>query len=660
MTPETFERPPVPSSEAPARPPLREHRPGSRRRPLLRGTAALLLLLVSVIVVGAAFVSLYDDPEATAYTGSDTPWYVWRARLVAGHGLDALPGAEPDPFRAQAHRAAHPLVASVLDSAGVDPERLAYALPAVIGVMAGLAAGALAVRALREPMWAFPVYGVVVGASLNMTIIAVGRTDTLLMAGLTVAAAATALVAAEGRGGAAAPVLLLAAAAAVHWPFALLFSAVLLGLALVLLPGSVAAWRHGASPGSTPSARLGLVLGGGAAGAAAALALAPAAPAPPRGGVRLVRLLEEYGPRFGGLALVPALGAVALAFPADAGRRRGLLLAVLWAGTAVVAVAALLAGFVVPAHRILPFALGIPILAAAAVTGLGRLLSRIPPRVVGRAVAVAAVSAALVGSLAVARSGWELWPQGRGQELAEARAAGRYLSAVGGDRPVVFVVDLPGRLRGAFHTIRSVLPEDALLRSYAYVGTVENLLAGRPTLRTDGDNVDVYNANSLNHWQGVRRVLQDDPMVLSLAAFHRGRPDRDPEGTPVAPGVLVVRGPVPDDLPPLSSEPQPVPPSAEIGRSAATALLLLFGVGLGWAFGLVPGGWLPRLGVAPALGMAVLILSGLLGSRLGLAGPGSWLWVAAAAAALGWAPVAAAAMRRRGRGDHRPAPRPAS
>ena len=48
---------------------------------------------------------------------------------------------------------------------------------------------------------------------------------------------------------------------------------------------------------------------------------------------------------------------------------------------------------------------------------------------------------------------------------------------------------------------------------------------------------------------------------------------------------------------------------------AALAILLI--VGLGWSAALIDANWLARLGLAPAFGVAVLVLGGVIGARLG-------------------------------------------
>ena len=59
------------------------------------------------------------------------------------------------------------------------------------------------------------------------------------------------------------------------------------------------------------------------------------------------------------------------------------------------------------------------------------------------------------------------------------------------------------------------------------------------------------------------------------------------------------------------------PSPGELIRAGVTALAILLIVGLGWSTALVDAGWLARLGLAPAFGVAVLVLGGVIGARVG-------------------------------------------
>ena len=364
--------------------------------------------------------------------------------------------------------------------------------------------------------------------------------------------------------------------------------------------------------------------------------LAPSTPDTPSKLRKMTKLIRE-APLYRFSLLGPAMagGAVAMALPPERRRVRALALTVVWASTAGVAVILVrfvldppyqLFGLTIAAHRYLAYALGIPVLAAAALAGVARLATRIPPRPVGAVIAAAVVVAGLVASLALAREAWRDPPPAREDQLEQARAAGRYLAGVEQPRPAVFVLQ-PGphwkpnpNGRPMFDLIRAALPGEWITRSHIYVGETRDLLRGRPS-RRPGDAR--YDRVSRAVWNDLRPHMEEDPIILVLESVNRGA-DRSSPGTPLAPGVEVVRGPAP------RAGPAPAPAGPSIGRLVgitALALALLFAVGLGWSAGLVPAGWLVRAAAAPALGASVLILGGLLAARIGLI---------AVAAVLGW------------------------
>lgn len=617
---------------------------------MARVVGGALLLLVTAGVAAGVFVELYGSRRDPALVGVDTPYYVWRGRVVADEGVEALVSGrvKPQLTKSRAYRIGYPVVAGYMRSlTHVDAYQLAFGVPAIMAAVVALGAGAFAVAVLREPLWAFAVYGIVVGGSANVAVTSVGYADTLVVAALATAAAATAVLAAGGGAGILVSILLLAGAVLVHWSFALLFGAVLAGLAAVLLPESFRAWRAGQHLLATPTGRMATLLAGSALAGVGALALAPESPVAPGGRrkaflKRLARDVPAY--RFAFLGPAAGVGVGGLSLWRDRMRRRGLALALLWALMGAGAVA-LLPFFDVAAHRVLGFSLGIPLLAAAGLAALARLMTGIRPAMVGRALAAVFLTGALVGSMFLASEGWNdrvRTPTDRIQ-LAEIRTASDYAAEIGGDRSIVFVANKVGP-RSDLRVILSVLPTDQMRRTFVYLGTAENLIDRRPTLRDDKR----YDRRSLRHWRGVRRALARDSIVFGLSSLNRGAL---PPGDPLAPGVTVIEGPAP----PISrnlSPPRQAPSSAGLAAMVTGALLLFTGVGLGWSAGLLSIGWIGRLALAPAVGLAVLVLGGVAAGRLGLDGPGARLWIAAAAAALGWAPVLARRLRT-GAGRHR-------
>lgn len=599
------------------------------------------MLALSVAATGAILLSLYAGDEFDAPAGFDTPKYIWRANLVGGEGLQALPGSSP--FREHPDRPGYPVFAALVRSTtGISPLDLTFVLPAIVGTMVGLGAGAFALSALREPRWVFPIYAIVVGASLNVVLTASGLLDNLLLDALIMAAAVTALLAAEGRRTTAATLGLVAGATLIHWPLTAVFLAVLGLVALVLLVGQVSTGGLHRGLLRTPPGRLGTLVAASGVVMAGALAILGATIQAPISDVgRFTRKLGRFTARyrFPVTGIAAALGVAALWVPRDDQRRRGLVLLLLWGAVAAVAVPMLVVvGAPVPAHRLLGFALGIPVLGAAAVMGAGRLATRVRPRAAGAAIAVIVSVAAVVGTAGLARAAWEDRARVKfpGEGLAQARTAGAYLDSVENEDPVVFVVN-PGAADPrqpaalAFSVIRSGLPSDQIRLAHVFLGEPEDLLAGRPTLRPGEPG---FNSVSRTYWDAVRPHLAQEPPVILLSGFNARLPDPIP-GNAVAPGITIVRGPPPPT--PVGTSAAPVPPEilALVARFGAV-LLLVIAVGAGWAVSLLPGGGLLRASLAPALGLAALVVGGTVAGRLGVDGPTARQLAVAAILAAGW------------------------
>jgi hypothetical protein len=323
-------------------------------------------------------------------------------------------------------------------------------------------------------------------------------------------------------------------------------------------------------------------------------------------------------------------------------RRRGLALLLLWAGGAGVAVVLVLlapaAASVLPAHRVLLFSLGIPLLAVAGVTWVARLVAT---RRGGAGMAAAAilVGAALAGNIVLGRAALRPDREGRARQFRDAAVAGRYLDRLESVRPVIFPFADPG-FRFYRSVVRAALPARWVASALGYLGSPRDLLVGRPTLRA-GD--DAFNETSLEYWDAVRPVVAEAPIVVVLDSLNP--PGAARGGTRAGPGVTVLGGPPGDPGPaPVVPEPSPAGTAADL----ALAVGILAVAGLGWAAALVPAGWLGRVALAPALGIGTIIPAGVAADRLGLVAPGSRRWVLAAIAVAGWA-LAAAVRFRHGR-----------
>ena len=617
----------------------------SRLRRVGAFLAGSAYVIVPAAIVGGLFLSLYISRHQVVPVGADTPQYLWRARLAQFGGLKALPLHLPNPLQPNADRAGYPILASLFHAGtGVTPFQMAYLAPAVLSVVIGLAGAAFARGGMREPSWSFAVYAVLIGASVNVAITAYGYMDNLTIDGVLIAAALMALLAADGRPAIGAGVFLLVGAVVIEWTFVVLFAALILGTAVLLVPESIVARREGAKLWRTPTGRLATMIAAAIPPSLLMLFLAPARHGPPHGLIHhgQVHKLDQQLPYYHVPWVAPAAlgGAVATAIPPKPPRIRALLMLAIWALSPIPAVFLLNHGYNVPSQRILGFAYGIPILATAAVVGIGRLLSA-KVRWVGKPLAAVVCIAAMFGGLALAHKAWYTRsPFMPTKSIPDMLLAASYLEHTTPGHPVVFVTDNPalpwqGFLPG-FRRVRAFAPADHINDVYFYSGSVQDALAGKPDEPPNDPKLAHLSARA---WPQLRYIMAKDPTLVVMRLYY---PNFDQVAAQhpswkVTPRLLVARGPRPS-----ASELQPgtlplPPPSSTLVWKTIGILLVLFVVGLGWAAALVPAGWLERVGTAAAFGIAALAASGLIASRLGfrLIG-GSGLAIVIVAAVVGW------------------------
>jgi hypothetical protein len=603
------------------------------------------VVIIPAIIVAGLFLSLYISRHAVIPVGADTPQYLWRTRLAELGGLKALPLHLPNPLQPNADRPGYPILASLFHAGtGVTPLQMAYLVPAVLSVVIGLAGAAFARGGMREPSWSFAVYAVLIGASVNVAITAYGYIDNLTIDGVLIAAACMALLAADGRPAIGAGVFLLVGAVVIEWTFVVLFAALIVGTAVLLVPESIVARREGAKLWRTPSGRLATMLAAALPPSLAVLFLAPARHGPPHGLIHhgQVHKLDQQLPYYHVPWVAPAAvaGAVATAIPPRPPRIRALLMLGIWALSPIPAVFLLNHGYNVPSQRILGFAYGIPLLATAAIVGVGRLLSA-KVRWVGKPLAAGVVIAGMVGGLYLAHQAWfSRSPFMPTQSVPDMLTAAKYLEHTPPGHPVVFVTDNPalpwqGFLPG-FRRIRAFAPADHINDVYFYSGSVADALAGKPDEPPNNPKLAHLSARA---WPRLKYIMAQDPTLVVMRLYY---PNFDlirqqhPDWA-ITSRLLVARGPRPP-----ASELQPdnlvlPPPSSTLVWKTVGVLVLLFVVGLGWAAALVPAGWLVKTGTAAAFGIATLSVSGLIADRLGfrLVG-GSGVAIVVVAAALGW------------------------
>ena len=573
---------------------------------------SLCYVVVPAIALGTLYLLPYLRGEATDPFGFDTPHYLWRANLVHAFGLDAL-SSIPVPFlNPNVDRPGFPVLASIIQTAkGPSPGMLLFVLPAVAAIAIGGAAGAFAVEVLDEPKWSFPLYAILVGSSLAVVQTASGSLDNLTADSVALAAAVVALIAASGRRGVIAGGILVAAALLIHWIIAVLMMVLLGLLASILVPASIDRREAGARLRDTPSGRLVAVLGSGSVIALLGLSTNWTELHSPQ--IGRSRITGKVAARIPSLHLwltipLATAGAACLWWLRRSTLRRwGCLFLGCW--TAVLAVGAsafwIMDGRRIPLYRVAEFVLAVPILCAAVVVAAPRLAG--DRRWLRVAIGVVLAVTSVTVSLRLADAAWRNESSIMDPVTsAEVDAAVTYVHTVPVDRPIIFVVSASG-FTASDRVIRAELPGELIGRVRTFVGAGSDLLAGRPP--SFGQNFDVQRS-----WDGVKDLLHEDYVAIWLSSLNRFA-DAPAGARSIAPGVKVVRGPDPTVAHHLSVA--GAPSQGELARAAVTALAILLIVGLGWSAALVDADWLARLGLAPAFGVAALVLGGVIGARLG-------------------------------------------
>jgi hypothetical protein len=654
--------------------------------PHLRG---VLPVLLAALLVGGFFLGLYLVKGYRTPIGWDTARYVSEANLAADLGLSGVERLAPPPQVVQTSRVGYSVLDLTLSSLfALSRFKVAASLPPATAVALALAGGALASAALRRGPWEAGAVALAVGISPTLIRLMAPETyaeNLLALAPLT--AALVVVVAARPPDGVAlgASILLVVGGALSHGPSAAIVAGALGLAALFYLPASWRAWR-GRTAGllATPAGFLGATAAGaGIVTGGAVFGLLGAVPERFHiGRTVLAQKLTADLPLYR-LGLSVPIAAVGLADLID-GRvreparesnaatprwsRAGLTLLLLggWTLLTVAGIGLFAVGRAAPAHRFLALLVPLPLLMGLGLVALGRLVGT-------RSRAPIGVAVVLVGLLALLVAGHRTYyrdlPRERGvlwmdpQKMQDAATAADYLDRVGvpPDAPVVFIVEDIGPQPVAYvplmaYMIRSVLPAERIEDAYMYVGNPERYLDSLPTLR---DQPGSYNGNSLRFWAALRPILPGKPVTLLLSSFNPAygafaaeHPERI-----VGPNLAVVQGPIPEQ--PLGAA---VPPSGPqgllqlvlIGGATLGALAL---AGLGWALAMFPRGLrsFEALALAPATGIAVVVIAGLIVDGLGirLTGIGGAL-VPVIAAAGGFA-AAVSRLRRYGRGLFPPA-----
>ena len=596
------------------------------------GAANLLAWLIPVLVIAAIgfiYLSPYMRHPSWPPVGVDTAGYVWRANIVSERGVEALPNLEDRPGQ--------PILATVVGGTlEADAVEVAKVWPAVIGVGIGLAAAGFArMGAGTLPSVAARV-GIAVAGSAFIAVTAIGNAANLLADLFIISAIALAIRVVAGGSGAPAIIALIAAVAVTHWMFAAILTGLTAFIAVVSMIGK-AVRRDVGRAADTPG-HLAVALAIGVTVAGAAMLAASAIPergipaAFPRGAAGKIE--KRLPPLALPLTLpLAAGGAVAIAAIGKRDQRRTVPPLLAWAA---IAPAGLIAwyGFdvAIPPHRGAAAALGIPLLITL---GIGAIVAWALERHRRVAVmfSVLGLIAAAVGLVFAGISvWWNLRTPVTPTEFRHASVVQAYLDAVDHGTEVIIPVR-PGA--------SPALPLKMALDP-ADLAAVEQ----RPWRRRD--RIDEF-LDSLPAGRGRRAVLFL-PSATDLSRVPAG------SGTPLAAGVVLLRGPKPPDALEIMELRHG---TGRLIGLAIGGLVLLAVVGSGWTIALTALRPSEAAFLSPAIGAAIVVVGGLIWDRLGFSlGHDAWAF-ATLATATGWvAAFLATRVRSRG-GRSTTVPRPA-
>jgi len=579
---------------------------GSPRRSDLGWLAALAIATI-------AFPSALLVTDGYRFPlGPDMPVYLWWMRLGGTEGMSIV-GARAGSVAALAATGSA-LHLSPADAAG----GLAVALGAAIAL-----AGAALLRSASASRPAWVLAGVLTGAFAIFIVAGYIATAAAVVPFM----AAAVLLAQRTRRSTIAAALLLGAAGLAH-PVFFLVDAVVLAAA--------AAWGalEGERGRGSDLGRIGAALVGGAAillVGTLALALGPSPldvdtsrDAFLRRAGFLDALRSSYVERFGQVwqryAPWASVALAAVGLPRTRGFRRRFLGS--WAAVTLVGMGLALATRRLPPSRFATYGMALPILAGAGAVWLWA--SRRP---VQRALAVVLVGSMLGGAALGLVS---QVPFVSPLEAARAEAASRIVETLPAGTPVVFVVDAtdaPASFLAtrAGNVLRAAVAPDRVRDVYVYVGRPSALLDGRPT--TGGGQE--HDALSRTYLALIPR--DPAPVAIVLAPFDRTAGWRDDGLVRWGRGVYAS---IPGSLADAPAAPAPLRPSSPIAMtlSSLAVLALLAAIGYGWARAVVRDA-IDAAALAPAFGIAALVLLATTFDRVGLRLGTSWIGLAVSAMA---------------------------
>jgi hypothetical protein len=614
-------------------------------RSTLWAVLAILGLLASIAFAMALYLAAPIERELVVPSGADIPAHLWRIRLVTAQGLDALFTSAPLTIQTNPDRLGLPVLGSLLSGVGVSPWRLMYVAAAISAAVVACSAWGMA-RAVTEPRWAGPIYAVAVVSSIPFALTSRAYLDNVFAEGMIIAIAATALLAAARRGATLAGVVLLGGTLVMHWPTGTLLVAVLTLFTVGLIPSAWSDRRAGKALTATAAARVGTIAVGGLGVGGIPLLLAPGANTPTQGPGTLFRLnVERLLPAYRLHLTLPlaGVGAAALAILRPTGpRRRALMLYGVWLLPLGVAALAYAQDRPIPLMRFFGTALALPLLGAAAFVALIAVASRISGvralDAVAAVVATGLVVAVLWGSTVIAADSVNnTTPSVTPMELEPIQLANAFIEETG-PPAAVFVVDGPTR---SFRRIRMLARGTIVDRIHVFPGTAEELF--ERAAQADAPSPDEISdegfagRKAVVEADAVKAMQQAGAIAIVIRPYFADYDEvaRDRRNVEIGAGVVALR---PGSRPPLvRTAPLTPPPTSALVSAALVAFAVISAAGSGWSFALLRHPWELRIALAPAIGLAVLVL---VGSALGLAGVPTGhragLVILIAVAAIGW------------------------
>lgn len=555
------------------------------RRPIAILGVCAAALGAATLVAGIYLRPFVDHPTWPPF-GSDPYGYAWRASVVAQHGIRWVPRL-PD-------RPAHPLLVDLLAIvAGTSPLAVMRTLPAILAAAVALAAVAASTGALGFGIVEAALLGIAVGGSAFVAWTAVGYSANLAIDPLLLSAVALGVPAAVRghRTGLVGACLMLAAAFLYHWPLAALFVAIWLTASL-LLRSLARARLIGRALGLARATGRRLAVTatiGGLLGVVLLLITMPRLPSVlPGAAVGRIRPLLVYTAiRMPALAFpltstLAILAAIALARHRQEVRRTTVLVLAAWAGAGALGASAwYLLRVPTPPYRWAIFALPVPLLTAAAPAGLVR--ARAENRL--RRIVIVCLSACITAWLVARGTGvwWEQHPRHPPALYQELEAVTSYAHSL--RSPTYLVLLMPRR--NPVPVLAGLAPDLADRVLFHPPPGPSRSPLGTAVLALD--------------------ALMPRPLTPRWDVLLR-------HGRPLAPGVRLIRGPAPVDVPAVR-RPFPTARATVIGAAAGLAVLWIAGIGWAAALGAAT---LETVWVAPALGIASLGIIGSIAARLGV------------------------------------------